>query len=275
VNTAGAKDEIGPKMQGAADEWAKATVKRLHSWGLNTAGCWTGPKIGAQGIAWTPHPPLSGTRDQKLPDVFDPAWAKSVQKRAMKECGPLKDDPWVLGYFPDNEINWNGDEKKTEQYFKVVSEAIRAADPNHLILGCRFAGTPPMSVVKEMKGYMDVISINNYGDRPPVGLLRQMHEATGLPVMVTEFSVKAKDSGPLTHAGSGPVVETQRDRAQWFERYVETLADLDYCVGYHWFRYGDKRGNNQGLVQVDGEPWATLTDQFKKVNPTLDDRHAR
>lgn len=275
VNTDGAEDEKELKKPEASQQWAKTTVQRLRGWGLNTAGCWTADEVGAAGIAWTPRPHLGTTRSCKLPDVSDPAWAKEVRDRALKECAPHKDDPWVLGYFTDNEIEWKGDEKKAKQYFKVVNEAIRAADPNHLILGCRFAGTPPMSVVKEMKGHVDAISINNYSKHPPVDLLKKMHEETGLPVMVTEFSVKGKDSGPLTSHGSGPVVATQRDRAQQFEKYVETLTDLNYCVGYHWFRYRDHPGNNQGLVKVNEEPWTTLAEKVTELNPTLDERHAR
>jgi hypothetical protein len=256
--------------------WSRSTAQRLRSWGVNTAGCWSIQAVGAQGIAWTPRPHLSNVHDQKLPDVFDPKWVTDVRQRAMKQCAPLKNDPWVLGYFTDNEIDWGkGNEKVARQYFRVMSEAIHAADPNHLILGCRFAGTPPMDVVRAMKGFADVISINNYSDKPPVDLLKKMHEASGLPVMVAEFSVKARDSGPLTSHGSGPVVATQQDRAQHFARYVETLAELNCCVGYHWFRYRDHPGNNQGLVKIKDEPWKTLADKFTELNPTLDRVHCR
>lgn len=273
VNRDGEEDKA--KEPDAPEEWAKTTARRLRGWGLNTAGCWTPSSVGAAGIAWTPRPHLANVHDGKLPDVFDPDWVKGVHERAMKECGPHKDDPWVLGYFTDNEIDWGkGNAKVARQYFHVMNEAIHAADPNHLILGCRFAGTPPMDVVKEMKGNADVISINNYSEKAPTDLLHKMHEATGLPVMVTEFSVKARDSGPLTSHGSGPVVATQRDRAKHYAHYVETLTDLNYCVGYHWFRYRDHPGNNQGLVKVNEEPWKTLADEFDKLNPTLDARHA-
>lgn len=273
VNTDGAQKEAIEPANGQT--WAQRTAGRLRQWGLNTAGCWTGQDIGAASIAWTPRPHLSNTHAGKLPDVNDPAWAKQVKERAMKQCAPLKDDPWVLGYFLDNEIHWGGDEDKARQYFTVMCQAIREADPNHLILGCRFAGRPPMSVVKAMKGRCDVISINNYGRTPPIDLLRAMHEETGLPFMVTEFSAKGKDSGPLTAHGSGPVVETQAERAKQLQHYVTSLVDLDVCVGYHWFRYRDHPGSNQGLVKVNEEPWPEMVEKLKQLNPTLEARHAR
>lgn len=271
VNTDGvSKEAIQPDGNQA---WAKRTARRLRDWGLNTAGCWSTGEVGAAGIVWTPRPHLSGAHGGKLPDVNDPAWARQVQERAMKECAPLKDDPWVLGYFLDNEISWNGDEEKAAQYFKVMCAAIRAADPHHLILGCRFAGTPPMSVVREMKGRADVISINNYGKNPPVTLLRKMHAETGLPFMVTEFSAKAKDSGPLTAHGSGPVFDTQAERAKQLEYYATSLANLNACVGFHWFRYRDREGTNQGLVKINEEPWPEMIEKLKAMNPTIEARH--
>ncbi len=269
VNTDGVKKADGDQ------NWATRTVRQLRDWGLNTAGCWTMREVGAAGIAWTPRPHLSGTHGGKLPDVNDPAWARQVRERAVNECAPYKNDPWVLGYFLDNEIRWDGDEAKAAIYFKVMCEAIRAADPNHLILGCRFAGKPPMSVVREMKGRADVISINNYGLNPPISLLREMQAEAGLPFMVTEFSAKGKDSGPLTAHGSGPVFETQAERAHQLERFASLLANLEGCVGYHWFRYRDHPGNNQGLVKTDEQPWPEMIEKLKKMNPTLEARHNR
>jgi hypothetical protein len=265
----------GMKKGDGDQGWAQRTVRQLRDWGLNTAGCWSTREVGAAGIAWTPRPHLSMAHGGKLPDVNDPAWARQVRERALKECAPYKDAPWVLGYFLDNEIRWDGDEGKASAYFKVMCEAIRAADPNHLILGCRFAGKPPMSVVREMKGRADVISINNYGLNPPISLLREMQAEAGLPFMVTEFSAKGKDSGPLTAHGSGPVFETQAERAHQLERYASLLANLEGCVGYHWFRYRDRPGNNQGLVKADEQPWPEMVEKLKKMNPTLEARHQR
>ncbi|HEX8913818.1 MAG TPA: hypothetical protein VF796_15830 [Humisphaera sp.] len=295
------------------DRWAARVAADLRNLGVNTAGCWSTGAVGKHALAWTPRPHLSFARDG-LPDVFAPDWADKVKAAALAQCGPLKDDPWVLGYFTDNELSWghedehaavldhylklpdgSGGRAKAEafvkkhgkgkaaeframvakEYFKVTAEAIRAADPNHLILGCRFAGRPPMDVVKAMKGHADVISINNYSGKPPTDLLKEMHKATGLPVMVTEWSVKAKDSGPLTAHGSGPVVATQADRAARFKDYTSDLADLNYCVGFHWFRYRDHPGSNQGLVKATGEPWEKLAAAFRDLNPTLDARHAK
>ena len=35
-----------------------------------------------------------------------------------------------------------------ERYFDMTIAAIKAADPNHLVLGCRFAYVPPSGVIE-------------------------------------------------------------------------------------------------------------------------------
>jgi len=168
-----------------------------------------------------------------------------------------------------------------QEYFRTCAEAIRAADPNHLVLGCRFAGYAPEPVVRAIKGHTDVVSFNNYSTTPPLQTLTHLHKLTGAPVMITEFSFKAKDSGLPNTKGAAQPVETQKDRADGFERYVKGLASLPFCLGFHWFQYSDQpkegrfdgENSNYGLVQIDDEPWAVLTERMKDVNPTLDAIH--
>ena len=62
-------------------------------------------------------------------------------------------------------------------YFQTCRDAIRAADPNHLVLGCRFAGYAPAEVIEGMAGLIDVVSFNNYGDLPPTEQLRKLHKS--------------------------------------------------------------------------------------------------
>jgi len=126
------------------------------------------------------------------------------------------------------------------QYFKVCAEAIREWDPHHLILGCRYAGYAPDEVVQSMGDNVDVVSYNHYDFRPPVEKLRQIHAWTGKPVMLTEFSFKARDSGLPNTRGAGQPVETQVERADGFEAYVTALLQLPFAVGFHWFEYAEE-----------------------------------
>src|SRR5206468_2519419 len=54
-----------------------------------------------------------------------------------------------------------------ERYFRITSEAIKAADPNHMNFGCRFAYVPPQPVVAGAAKYGDAISLKSYQSDPP------------------------------------------------------------------------------------------------------------
>jgi hypothetical protein len=174
-------------------------------------------------------------------------------------------------------------QKVSEQYFGVCAEAIRRHDPNHMILGCRFAVRVPRSVIAGMAPYVDIVSHNEYEFRPDVEKLRQAHEWSGKPVMLTEFSFKALDSGlPCTRGAATPVA-TQQERADCFERYVTALMELPFMVGYHWFQYSDPpaegrfdgENSNYGVVTGDDEPWELLTERMTEVSARIDDIHSK
>ncbi len=172
-----------------------------------------------------------------------------------------------------------------ERYFSVAASAIRRHDPNHLILGVRFAGPPPREVLEVAGRYSDVITINYYtygSHEPPVDVLRWVHSVTGKPVMVTEFSYKAMDSGLPNTKGAGQPVRDQRERSYYAARYALRAVELPFVVGYHWFQYMDQpaqgrfdgENSNYGLVRIDDEPWELLTRTFTFVNVRAEEVHA-
>ena len=297
----------GPGKQPLRTEDLPFIRANIISWGMNTAGCWSDPALEGQGLCLALRCRVSNAPDKGFPDVFDPTWRTSVKEAAVRECSPHRDDPRFLGYFTDNELPWKHDDQamsfleeflklpenapgrmeaenakaKGEAeardfrdrvagiYFSATAEAIRAADPNHMILGCRFAGKPPLEVVARMTRCADIVSINNYSQRPPLPLIREMSRASGLPVMVTEFSFKGPSPGLATN-GSGPVTPSQSERAAAFTRYAEDLLREPSCVGYHWFKYGD---NWQGVLQSDGTPWPELVAAFAELAARAESLH--
>jgi hypothetical protein len=132
--------------------------------------------------------------------------------------------------------------------------------------------------------YFDVISYHSYIFMPPVDRLERITRLAGKPILLSEFSFKAMDSGLPNTKGAAKPVATQEDRAKGFASYVEALAALPGCVGYHWFQYRDQpkegrrldgENSNYGVVKIDGTPWETLTTRMKDVNAGLDASHAK
>jgi hypothetical protein len=165
----------------------------------------------------------------------------------------------------------------TERYFFITTAAVRTADANHLILGCRLATAPPAPVLAVLRGYLDVVAVSGYGERPPTAALRRIHRATQLPILIAGFTARARDSGLPNTRSRGPLVETQEERGELFTRYVEEALSLPMVVGYHWYQHADPplaggpegECGNYGLVTVDDEPYEPLTSAVTRANQGL------
>ena len=336
--------------------WEEETLGRLADWGFNRVS--GGDKslyrrgfmhafnlsMGSR-LCSTDMPaefwicPNPGKPCAAFPNVFHPdfrAWCDWV---ANKSCAPNRDDPWLFGYYMDNELAWWGrgardaglynevlklpadhtarqalaqfaaergmaPDKATpgmkldflrlvaEIYFRECAGAIRAADPNHLVLGSRFAGlNGAHPAVWEVAGrYCDVVTFNIYPwadlDRNVV----RVHEAEGSetlaeafaaryavtkrPFLITEWSFPALDSGlPCTH-GAGQRFRTQTLRAQATELFVRTVLNCPSVLGYDYFMWVDQppegvsdvfpEDSNYGLVNEKGKPYP-LVDVFRRL----------
>jgi len=317
--------------------WAAKAAKQLREWNFNTAGAWSASQLYTAGIVFAPVINIAAAvqRDVWLKggvvDYFSAEIRDLADRVAQRMCAPHARDPWLLGYFTDNELRWGRDWRSNEsllegylkmaqttagfqkavdflksrghapgaltdedksafleliaaEYGRITSEAIHRADPNHLILGCRFAGYPGDQVVKGVGAYFDVISFHSYNATAPVERLRQITTLTGKPTLVSEFSFKAMDSGLPNTKGAARPVATQEDRANGFATYVEALAGLASCVGFHWFEYRDEpkegrrldgENSNYGVVKIDFTPWETLTKRMQQVNAGIEILHLK
>jgi hypothetical protein len=98
--------------------WAKVTLDRLRGWGFNTLGNWSDPSLfTAHRIAYTVPVLITGDFASvstgydywgRMPDPFDTRFAAAATAAAAKASKGVRDDPWLLGYFADNELAWAG-----------------------------------------------------------------------------------------------------------------------------------------------------------------------
>ena len=177
------------------------------------------------------------------------------------------------------------------RYFKTTSEAVRAADPNHLVMGCRFAGLNGAGddEVWNIAGeYCDVVSFNCYPmtdiDRNTVSpnatdgrscreVFDALYARTKKPMIIPEWAFPALDSGlPCLH-GAGQRFYTQAERTQATELWMRTLLPMPYIVGWAVFRWVDQpRGgaggngedSNYGLVNEAGVPYPCV-EMFARI----------
>jgi hypothetical protein len=114
------KPTAAPCTSQAFDEqrWASHTLDRLQAWGFNTIGNWSAPVLGnADRVPYTL--PLSIVGDYAsistgtdwwggMPDPFDPRFAMATERAVAIAARDHRDDPWLIGYYADNELAWAG-----------------------------------------------------------------------------------------------------------------------------------------------------------------------
>ena len=167
-----------------------------------------------------------------------------------------------------------------ERYFRIVTEAIKAVDPNHLYIGSRFMGPNFRNpfIWKAAAPYCDVVAVNYYGCWGPyLDEVAFWQELCPRPIMITEFYVKGEDSGLPNTTGAGWVVPTQADRGRFYQHYVLGLLESRNCVGWHWFKYLDNDpeqknaelsniDSNKGIVDIRYEPYVEFVDLMRQIN---------
>ena len=189
------------------------------------------------------------------------------------------------------------------KYFECTTAAIHEAAPNHLILGCRFAGFGSADPVvwEECGRFCDVVSVNSYPmvdldrgvavsgfashDRKIEDILRERARYADKPVIMTEWGFSALDSGlPCTH-GAGQRFFTQRERAEATSIFARTMWAMPEVGGYVYFMWCDEpavgkngpksENTNYGLVNENDEPYEEQTAALAAVQCHAEEsRHA-
>ncbi len=346
----------------SVDAWADETLGRLNDWGFTMLG--NACALGILSHKSLPHlrNVQMGQRVSRgdpdwyirewgfkpcsaLPNVFHPDFAATCEWRARQMCAPYKDDPWLIGWFIDNELAWWGTSKRIEStgvyalvaklpethsarkaldaflaerglevgpnvpkqakidflrlyartYYEKTSAAIRKADPNHMVMGSRYAGLNGAAPVvwEEAGKCCDVVTFNCYpwadlnrgivydveGGVPMTERLREYHGYAKAPLMITEWSFPALDHGHPCLVGAGQRFRTQKERVEATMLFAKTLLADPHVAGYDYFKWNDqpKTGSsrfspedcNYGLVNDFGVPYEAITQAFKELHSNL------
>ncbi len=174
------------------------------------------------------------------------------------------------------------------EYFRRTTALVRRHDPNHLILGVRYRGFAPPEVVAASREYTDAQSINYYPADAKLDreMFRAMHELSGQPVIVTEYSFHALDnrSGARNTFGFDAQVPDQQARADGYRLMTTRLARVPFVIGADWFQWMDEPPSgrsrdgedvNFGVVDIDDVPYEPLAAAVRATTPLLNDLHAK
>jgi|GEM_PF-291498 len=162
------------------------------------------------------------------------------------------------------------------KYFETIVAAIRKHDPNHLILGIRYAGTPLDEWVK-MSSLFDVFSINIYAVdfRPDPARLDHYAQLSGKPILIGEFTACAPGRGLQGLFYWTHKVRDQTQRGIAYRYYVENAAAHPAMIGTHWFqlvddlpigRPWDLERLNYGFLNVLDLPYKPLVEYARETH---------
>ena len=97
---------------------------------------------------------------------------------------------------------------------------VRALDPEHLILGIRYKGVPDLALFTALSPFFDVNSINDYTRSGHFkSVYAALYQATGKPLMITEFSFSGFPS-PGQPSALRVAVGSQANRGPGYQTYV-------------------------------------------------------
>ncbi len=167
------------------------------------------------------------------------------------------------------------------KYFETITAAIRRHDPNHLVLGIRYAGTPLDEWVK-MSSLFDVFSINIYDAdfRPNPAKLDHYAQLSGKPILIGEFTACAPGRGLQGLFYWTHKVKDQTQRGIAYRYYVENAAAHPAMIGAHWFqlvddlptgRPSDLERLNYGFLNVLDLPYKPLVEYARETHRRLYD----
>lgn len=173
------------------------------------------------------------------------------------------------------------------KYYELVYKALKAADPDRLVMGDRLPLYYNQDAVLASRGHLDVLSTNYNVDTPDGWVAPYYFEGlarlTDTPVLISEFFFAANENrsgnvnnGHLMH------VQTQAERAAGAAAAVRNFAAFPNIAGIHWFQYydepsggrGDGENFNMGLVDIRNVPYEGLVTALAAANRDVPALHA-
>ena len=159
-------------------------------------------------------------------------------------------------------------------YVEIPSKACRAADPNHMILGMRWAWISDPDIITGWENF-DVFSINCYAVDPTLQMDNVATLGVDLPIVIGEFHFGALDGG-VTATGLEGVL-TQADRGIAYRYYCERVAAHPMGVGCHYYQCYDQfelgrfdgENYNIGIFDICSQPYGDFVSGIRACSETL------
>lgn len=156
-----------------------------------------------------------------------------------------------------------------EKYYKMCRDAVKAASPDVLYFGSRFAWRNDNAVAAAAK-YCDVVSLNIY--RYDLNGYKLPDVLKDKPLAIGEFSISHADYGHFWRGHSS--AWSDDDQVALFKNYMKSVLRHPNIVSASWFTYADQPptarpdGENAsfGVVDVCDTPHYGLVKAFRDMS---------
>nr|AAP49317.1 AguE [uncultured bacterium]AAP49347.1 AguA [uncultured bacterium]AAP70364.1 AguJ [uncultured bacterium] len=122
--------------------WRDATIKRMHNWGFTSFGNWVDASFYqmnrlpyfANGWIIGDFKTVNSGNDYwgAMPDPFDPVFTQRTDKVIAQIANEVKNNPWCVGVFIDNEKSWGSMGTPSLQYGIVINGLKKKANDSPL-----------------------------------------------------------------------------------------------------------------------------------------------
>jgi hypothetical protein len=114
------------KAPDAVNRWARASVSRVLNIGFKGVGAWSAAALHNCDIPMTQDLNISSWARSSNALLFSPDWSKAAEDAVKTQAWPLRDNRNLVGYYLDNEMDWEDDTGNPATYF----DNLHLDDPN-------------------------------------------------------------------------------------------------------------------------------------------------
>lgn len=202
-------------------------------------------------------------------DAVARAWnAVLPNKEVVRELTRADRGLGTRGYLRD-EVRWA--REFARRYFATTAAATRAADPNHLVLGCRFAGRAGAHVLAECTYPAVDVALPHWSELPAVDA------SPSHPVLANDVDWVGEDFLRAPAGGRTRRLTTVERMLRRARTAIDRMARHRAVVGYAWSQWQDEPGEQppfaRGLVHVSGTEAREHTEVLAAFNLRAETLH--
>jgi hypothetical protein len=225
-------------------------------------------------------------------DWFSPSFAAGADQVAATQVAPLANDPNLIGYFTDSELNWGSPvgfpdpltnylalppgspglvvaqgyandpqgfiHALATRYFQVTTAAVHKYDPHHLILGVKAEGQEiSPALLEAAQPYVDVFSLEDYTLKPGLAQIVDAIWPQFLPVQANLANFEQYVKRPLMIGEYAAITPSPTTPSTAPSVYADSLTQQTRALDFEKF-ISPLYLNSPWLV---GDSWFSFVDE--------------